>query len=67
MRCKVSEQNRPNLHAVGLLVDIQASIQNRIRGKAGKAKPSEIFLLLNSSILRFIEEVDSLLDEVYGA
>jgi hypothetical protein len=62
----MSRENRPNLHAVGLLTDIIKSLETRIRGKAGEAGMKEVLPLLSDEINSFINEIDLLLDEKYG-
>ena len=62
----MSEENRPNLHAVGLMMDITDSIEKRIRGKAGKAGIKEVFPLLSEKINDFVNEVDEVLDAKFG-
>lgn len=62
----MSKENRPNLNAVGLLVDIQNAVQNRIRGKAKQAGNGDILVLTHNIFLPAIEKLDKELDEKYG-
>jgi hypothetical protein len=58
----MSEENRPNLNAVGLMCDIVASLEHRIRGNAGKAGMKVVFPLLKDEIQKFVEKCDEMLD-----
>ena len=63
----MSKENRPNLNAVGLSVDITRSIEKYIRGKAAyDSNASKVFELTENSILDFVEEINLLLDEEFG-
>jgi hypothetical protein len=62
----MSIENHPNLHAVGLLVDIHNSLEKRIRGKAAEAGIKEVFPLLSDKIEAFVNDLDVLLDSKYG-
>lgn len=62
----MSKQNRPNLHAVGLLTDILTSVENRVRGKAGLAEKSEVLMLISEEVMSFVEKVDAKLNNKFG-
>jgi hypothetical protein len=62
----MSEENRPNLNAVGVLTDIFQSIDARRRGAAKAAPFVEIMDLVSHDAREFIELVNTLLDERFG-
>jgi hypothetical protein len=62
----MSEENRPNLNAVGLLTDILHAIDTRRRGKAGGAPMAELMGLVSEEAKKFVELIDSLLDDRFG-
>lgn len=62
----MSVANRPNLNAVGLMVDITDAVAKRIRGKAGEAGIQKVFPLITNQITRFVEEIDETLDREFG-
>ena len=59
----MSIENRPNLNAVGLLIDIQTAIERNIRGSATEANLADILVLVHKVFLPAIEEFDSQLDQ----
>ena len=63
----MSEENRPNLNAVGLVVDIMESIEKHKRGNARKnPKSIHVIEILKDEILDFIEVVNDKLNDAYG-
>jgi hypothetical protein len=62
----MNEENRPNLNAVGLLTDILQAIDKRRRGKAGGAPMAELMGLVSEDVKKFVELIDSLLDDRFG-
>jgi hypothetical protein len=62
----MSKENRPNLNAVGLTVDIMNSLRKHIRGPAGKATIGTVFTLLESEVRDFVEKVDEHLNQYFG-
>jgi hypothetical protein len=62
----MNERNRPNLNVVGLTADIMKAINKRRRGKAGQVSDKEIYELLTPTIMRFVEELDGILDLHYS-
>lgn len=62
----MSEETRPNINAVGLMMAILASVEDYRRGPAGRVPRRELFLLLAERAGQFAEEVSDLLDETYG-
>lgn len=63
----MSEENRPNLHAVGLMTDILHSIDRRRRGSAARLSSAEIFALCQGPIQEFIEVIDERLSQLKSA
>jgi hypothetical protein len=61
----MSVENRPNLHAVGLLVDIQTALRQRLRGKAKQDENNAVSQVLQQ-ISTFCDELSDHLDEIYG-
>jgi hypothetical protein len=59
----MSIENRPNLNAVGLLIDILAAIDKRKRGEAGKTKPGQLINLVGTKATEFVEEINSILND----
>jgi hypothetical protein len=62
----MSKENRPNLNAVGFMVDIWSSLDKRIRGEAKRADRGERMQLLAEMVKEFVEEVDEKLNLKYG-
>lgn len=60
----MSEQNHPNLNAVGFLTDIFEALENRVRGKAACFPGERIFLI--DEIKEFVDRIDDLLDRRFG-
>lgn len=61
----MSKENRPNLHAVGLMIDIQNAVKSRIRGPAKELlDEAEILILTHNLFLGRIEALDSYLDAI---
>ena len=63
----MSVENRPNLHAVGLLTDVFNAIENRIRGDAGEAGMKVVMPLIADDVRQFVERIDETLDERFPA
>ena len=61
----MSEESRPNLNAVGLVVDIISSIERHRRGKACQVKLSKIISLVRDSIELFVEDINDILDNEF--
>jgi hypothetical protein len=62
----MSIENRPNLHAIGLLTDIFTALEGRIRGKAKTAGFAFVLPLLSEDIQDFVEKVNTILDDTFG-
>lgn len=62
----MSVENRPNLHAVGLLTDILKAIDARRRGKAGEVPWPQIMPLVAEDTGNFIELVNAILDHQFN-
>ena len=59
----MSEEAHPNLHAVGLTVDIIDAIHQRMRGNAAnKPMPSDLY----ERVQAFVLDIDRSLDAFYG-
>jgi hypothetical protein len=61
----MSAEERPNLHAVGLLCDIHRVLEGRLRGPAGRQQKDAIAFAL-PLIGEFCEELSDALDEQFG-
>ena len=61
----MSEEAHPNIHAVGLTVDILSSIENRLRNK-GKEHKNEITLNedVKREIVNFVASISCLSDDI---
>ena len=59
----MSEERHPNLHAVGLLVDIFAAIRDRVRGDARTlgAEEHAMFCTL-SETQRFVDRIEEIIN-----
>ena len=63
----MSIENRPNLNAAGLAVDIIKSIEKHKRGNAlNKPMGLSTIEILSDDIAEFVEIVDEKLNEAYG-
>jgi hypothetical protein len=62
----MSVENRPNINAVGFLADIRESLQNRIRGEAGRQGMQAVYPIVAQKITEFVEEIDGTLDQNFG-
>lgn len=62
----MSVENHPNFHAVGFLMDIYSSFEERVRGEAAKAGMPELLPLIADRITEFVNEIDEILDKKYG-
>ena len=62
----MSVEDHPNLHAVGLLTDVTLALENRLRGNACCVDHATVYKITAPVILRFIEELEELLDQTYG-
>jgi malonyl CoA-acyl carrier protein transacylase len=61
----MSIENHPNLHAVGMTVDITSSLMNRLRGKAAEQPVADVLGLLKEDIQDFVVKVSTKLDETF--
>ena len=62
----MSEENRPNLNAVGLAVDIISSIEKHTRGQAGQeSNASRVFELTSNLIRDFVVDTNDILDNEF--
>ena len=61
----MSEESHPNIHAVGLTVDIWSSIENRLRNK-GKEYKKEIMANedVKREIVNFVASISCLSDDI---
>lgn len=57
----MSIENHPNLHTVGLLVDITRALELRLRGRAAELKNQTMALML-PRIESFVNEMDEHID-----
>ena len=62
----MSEENRPNLNAVGLTVDIITSIDKYRRGNAGKADIMKVVDTVRGCLEIFVEDINDILDLNFG-
>lgn len=63
----MSKENRPNLNAVGLIVDIMESLEQHVRGPAQAAGfHQRVWPLLEDDVKKFIEQVDESLNQYFG-
>lgn len=62
----MSELERPNLHAVGLSIDIFDALQKRVRGKAASANMGKLMEVTQDLVVKFVNEVDDALDREFG-
>ena len=62
----MSEENRPNLNAVGLAVDIISSIDKHRRGEAGKADIMKVVDTVRNCLEIFVEDINDILDNEFG-
>lgn len=64
-RKSMSEEAHPNIHAVGLTVDILSSIENRLRNK-GKEHKNEITSNedVKREIVNFVASISCLSDDI---
>jgi hypothetical protein len=60
----VSIEAHPNLHAVGLQVDILKAIEARLRGKGLEIPKARLMTEINSPILYFVMEIDNIVDKL---
>lgn len=60
---KVSEENHPNLHAVGLAVDMMLAIQRRVRGDASTVDVARrASACIASEVLRAVTRIEEIID-----
>jgi hypothetical protein len=62
----MSEENRPNLNAVGLATDIIIALEKRLRGPAAKAGMKQVLPLVADGITGLVELIDGVLDDNFG-
>lgn len=61
----MSIENHPNIHAVGMTMDITSSLMHRLRGDAAEVPIGEIFTLLHEEIQDFVVNVSTKLDAAF--
>jgi hypothetical protein len=59
----MSIEAHPNIHAVGLTVDIIDAIQRRVRGKAALLSQAKVMDATNNELQAFITRISVLLDQ----
>lgn len=59
----MSAENHPNIHAVGMTIDVVDSVLRRIRGKAAEVPFAEILKTLDQDIQDFVVAISTKLDE----
>lgn len=60
---KVSEETHPNLHAVGLAVDILLAVQHRVRGDAATVNVARrTSVCIASEVLRAVTRIEEIID-----
>lgn len=62
----MSEEQRPNLNAVGLMCAIVEGLEKYIRGNAGKAGMAKVLPLFKDEIQKFVNQTDEALDQYFG-
>jgi hypothetical protein len=61
----MSEENRPCLNAVGLLIDVLRDIEGRVRGAAATIGRERLFRLIQQPALDFVESIDEILENAF--
>jgi hypothetical protein len=62
----MSEEDSPNINAVGLMCDIYSSLEKRRRGPAGKIPMSLIVDLFSSDVVKFVEHTNENMNLYFG-
>lgn len=61
----MSVENHPNLHAVGLTLDISNALIHRVRGEAAEVPFAEILKTLEQEIQDFVVGISIKLDKAF--
>jgi len=60
----MSLENHPNIHAVGLQVDIIKAIEERLRGEGAEVDKGDLISRVSYKLVRFVEIVEAYVDEL---